>query len=139
MERASWHIAGRERLVLISGIGSPWEPGGTLCTWGVPLGGALWRWEIFHWEAEDSCAPLCDLHNGSDLGSDPHGSREELCVPGVFPWGVLYGVGRFSTGRPKIRALHCVIFGPALFASGMKTVMLDRLLVTLPRVGYGKS
>ena len=59
--RASWHIAGRERLILISGIGSPWEPGGTLCSLGVPLGGALSHCEISHWKAKGSSAPLCDL------------------------------------------------------------------------------
>ena len=35
---ASWHIAGREWLILVSGIGSLWEPGGTLCDRCVYLG-----------------------------------------------------------------------------------------------------
>ena len=79
---AYWHVAGREQLILVSGIGSPWEPGGTLC-------------------------PRC------------------------VPLAVLYCVVSFLTGRPKDHVLHCVFFGSVLFAGGMRTVMLDRLLVTL--------
>ena len=42
----SWFTADREQLVLVTGIRSPWEPGGTLCILGIPPEGTLSRCEI---------------------------------------------------------------------------------------------
>ena len=39
--RERWLAAGREELIIVAGIGSRWEPGGALCTMGVPPEGTL--------------------------------------------------------------------------------------------------
>ena len=92
---ASWHIACRERLILVSGIGSLWEPGGTLCPRCVSLKSTLLHSEISHWKAKGTCASLCvlrtcfvcwwdeDGHVGSHVGDSP----------GVFTHSILDIIG----------------------------------------------
>ena len=50
MSRERWLAAGRERFVFVTGIGSPWEPGGALCTFDVPSEGTLFRCDNLHSE-----------------------------------------------------------------------------------------
>ena len=83
----SWFTAGREQLVLITGIGSPLESGGTLCTLGVPPEGTLSRCEIYTLRDKGSCDQLFDLQTCFDLLWD-EGENAILTVgdtPGVFP------------------------------------------------------
>ena len=79
MPRASLHIAGRVRLILVSGIGSLWKPGGTLCPQCVPLGGGG-GFIAFCWWDEDG-------HVGSLVGDSP----------GVFTQNWLLGIIGFCS------------------------------------------
>ena len=59
------------------------------------------------------------------LGSDPHGSLEEVRFPWVFPWGVRYCTVEVLTGRLKDCVINCLIFGSVL-SCGMEVEMLYR-------------
>ena len=59
--RESWFTASREQLVLVTGIGSQWEPGGALCTLGVPPEGTLSQCAISTLKDRGSCDHLLYL------------------------------------------------------------------------------
>ena len=81
ISRESWHIAGLERLVSMSGIALPWEPGGTVCPRGVSLGGTLSCCGSSICEAKGSCDKLFDLRTWFVLLWDGGGDVKSIVYP----------------------------------------------------------
>ena len=78
----------REELIFVAGIGSLWEPGGALCTIGVPPEGTLSWCDISTLMMDKgSCDHLLDLRNWFDLLWDESENAISSVgdSPGVFP------------------------------------------------------